>query len=493
VCRIRQVRVRLTVTPEDVRRARVAELWADAFDRALRAAMAAGGSDVVTAESRAAWIADFIIRLLDGDSVDGWAYEEFAPVAPLATGEAVVTVIEDNAAAATDVMVALDVRQHLGRMLAALDASQSARVLGVLDRGDPASSRALGLDDLMAVAALVLEAARIPPGLDAWARGGAVLETRAIRLFATQRRLGGVSDRPYLSASRIRDALRTIEWLCALRIALGPDGSLPTIAAALVRLMRGATTAIDARLMSPPVAPGDVSAAALEAARTFGALLDRVHAEVPSFGTDAVRQLAGRWIESDLASILLLVPAVLRLEWPQRIRASRSWATYGPRALTYALAGAALALAGHPPVLTDVDRGLLLFAGWTGEPDVGGFRHWLDAASIDDRRDLLEALLGRDGAVAVSGEWASTFQALAHALTRRFAENLRGFRRSSDRFVIERFLSTSGRVLLEPERLVASLDPNPLWVAVHLAGADSPVGAVSWLGDRRVEFELGGL
>jgi hypothetical protein len=256
--------------------------------------------------------------------------------------------------------------------------------------------------------------------------------------------------------------------------------------------MRGEAIAMNAPLSSPVVA-GDVRAADLDAARTLGALLDRVHIDVPSFGAEAVSKLAGRWIDSDLASVLLLVPVVIRLGWPQRIRASRRWETYGPRALTYSLAGAALALVGRPPVLTDVDRGLLVFAGWTGEPDVAGFRHWLDAASIDDRRDVLEALLGRDDAVAAAGEWVSTFQALAHALTRRFAEDLRGFRRSSDRFVVQRFLSTPGRVLIEPERLFVSLEPNPLWVAVHLAGADSPVAAARWLGDRRVEFELGGL
>jgi hypothetical protein len=215
---------------------------------------------------------------------------------------------------------------------------------------------------------------------------------------------------------------------------------------------------------------------------------------VPSAGVEAARQLAGHWIDSDLASLFLLVPVLLRLGWPHRIRTSRCWDEYGPRALTYTLAGAALAIAGRPPEPAVADRGLLLFAGWTGEPDVRGFRRWLEATSVDERCDLLVSLLseGEVPAEAASG-WESAFQTLAHALVRRFADDLRGFRRSSDRFVIERFLSTPGRVLIEPDRLLVSLRPNPLWVAVHLSGGDSPVDPAGWLGDRRVEFELEGL
>jgi hypothetical protein len=48
-------------------------------------------------------------------------------------------------------------------------------------------------------------------------------------------------------------------------------------------------------------------------------------------------------------------------------------------------------------------------------------------------------------------------------------------------------------VLVEPERLVVSLEPNPLWVAVQLSGAESPIDSVEWLSNRRLELELGGL
>jgi len=494
VCRIRQLRVRLRVTPEDVRRARLPDLWADAFSHALHAAAATGGADLVAAESRADWIARFVIRLLDGDSVDGWAYEEFSSVTSLAAGDALAALFEENAADAPAVLAILDARHQLGRTLGTLSAAQIARILGVLDRGDPPSPRPLAATDLLAAAALLLDAARASSDLDSWTRGPSSLDARTIRLFAAQRQLGSSEPQPYLSAGRLRDALQAIEWLCALRLALHADASKRAIAEVLAQLRRGESLLVDARLMSPAAAfSRSATDPDLEAAHTLVALLDRVRSALPSTGVEAARQLAGRWIDSELASVLLLIPIVLRLGWPRRIRVSRCWASHGPRALTYALAGAALAIVGRPPVLADADRGLLLFAGWTGELDVRGFQRWLETTSVDDRRDLLDSLTADAGATQTADDWEFTFRALAHALVRRFAEDLRGFRRSSDRFVVEHFLSTAGRVLLEPARVLVSLRSNPLWVALHVSGGDAPVDSADWLGGRRVEFELEGL
>jgi hypothetical protein len=291
--------------------------------------------------------------------------------------------------------------------------------------------------------------------------------------------------------------------LCALRLALHADASTRAIADALAQLRRGEPTVMDARLLlpaaldptlgSPAAASSGATDADLDVAHTLAALLDRVKSAVPSSGVEAARQLAGHWIDSELASVLLLIPVVLRLGWPQRIRASRCWTIHGPRALTYALAGAALATAGRPPLLADADRGLLLFAGWTGAPDVRGFQRWLETTSVEDRRDLLDSLIADTEATQTADDWESVFRALVHALVRRFAGDLRGFRRSSDRFIVERILSTPGRVLLEPARVFVSLRSNPLWVAVHVSGGDAPVDSADWLGGRRVEFELEGL
>ena len=118
---------------------------------------------------------------------------------------------------------------------------------------------------------------------------------------------------------------------------------------------------------------------------------------------------------------------------------------------------------------------------------------WLETTSAEDRRDLLDSLIPDAEATQTADDWESAFRVLAHALVQRFAGDLRGFRRSSDRFVVERFLSTPGRVLLEPERVFVSLRSNPLWVAVHASGGDLPVDSADWLGGRRVEFELEGL
>jgi hypothetical protein len=494
VCRIRQLRIRLQVTPDDVRRSRLSDLWAEAFERALTAAVAnPGGVDLIIAESRAHWIAQFLLRLLQGEPVDGWAYREFSQTASLMAADAITDILETNAAHAHDVLTILDGGHHLARLIAALTDTQIRRVVGVLDRSQPPSPRAIDVHDLSAVARLVLEGGR--ETLD---RRLPDADSRAIALFIAQRRLCAFQGQPLRPPARIRDALHVIEWMCGLRRVMPGEESTQAIAAVLARLRHGLLPPTDAPLavllplLSRPVAdPRDGDA---DAARTLGDMIDRVLSEVPSTGAQAARQLTGRSIDSGFASLLLLVPAVLRLGWQQRIRTSACWGEQGPRALTYTLAGAALAIAGRPPELAGVDPGLLLFAGWTGEPDVRGFRRWLEGASVDERRDLLVSLLPADESRPDAwSSWESAFRAVAHALVRRFADDLRGFRHSSDRFIIERFLSTPGRVLIEPDRLLVSLAPNALWIAVHLSGADSPVHSAGWLGDRRVEFELGGL
>jgi hypothetical protein len=295
--------------------------------------------------------------------------------------------------------------------------------------------------------------------------------------------------------------LRLIEWLCGVQVALPSEARMRVVGAALSQLQQGQLPAMDISLAELVLSTRGVVATDddLSVAKHLSRTLERIQSQVPAIGAATARQLAARWVDSDLASMFLLAGVVRRLGWPERIRMSRCWEEYGPRALTYTLAGTALAIAGRPIDLSEADPGLLLFAGWIDQPDVRGFRRWLDgsAAANDDRRALLASLLDdaqdEERPNGAEASWESTFAHLAHTLVRQFARSLRGFRQSGDRFIVDRLLSTSGRVLVEPDRLVVCLEPNPLWVAVRLSGADSPVDSVEWLSNRRLELELGGL
>ena len=504
VCRIRQLRVRLRVAPRDVTGSKLPGLWAEAFSKALVAAVEHGSdAEVISAGSRAEWVADFLLRILAGDPSGGWAYEEFAAFTSLPCGEAVVALLESMPAEARDILGSLDDRQALGRALGALDSAQAHRVLGLLDRSDPPSAQAWSAAGLQRIAVLIVETAGAIPG-----RHELVSAARAVAIFLAQARPGQLPGMRHQSAGRVLDALRVIEWLCGLQRMLPPDAFVTTAARALAALRRGEMPPLNAEWadVEPPLPrPGNIlhrSANALhedvDAARELAGVLDEVRREVGSAGAEAARHLEGTWIHSEVAGLFLLVPVVTRLGWPARIRTTALWRQHGPRALTCVLAGTALALLGRPPALAAADPGITLFAGWIGEPDVRGFARWVESGSDEDRRDLLRAMVGVDGIddgdVTACGEaWPATFARLGRALVRGLADDLRGFRRSSDRFIVDRFISAAGTVRIEPRRLLVSLRPNPLWVAVHLSGLDTAVDGVSWLADRRVELELGGV
>jgi hypothetical protein len=232
----------------------------------------------------------------------------------------------------------------------------------------------------------------------------------------------------------------------------------------------------------------------LDSAHQLANALTAVREAVPDAGRGAAQRLAGTWHESRVAGLFLLVPMVNRLGWFSRVQRMSMWQEDGPRLLTYVLAGAALSLLNQPLTLLNADPAVGLFAGWSGEPDAAGFERWLARRSSDDRQELLRGLLDQIDRDALAAEsWDTTLERLGQALVRALAATLRGFRRSSDRFIVQRFIESPGRLLVEPRRILVSLRPNAMWVAVHLSGADAPIAYVSWLSGRGVEFDLGGL
>jgi hypothetical protein len=58
---------------------------------------------------------------------------------------------------------------------------------------------------------------------------------------------------------------------------------------------------------------------------------------------------------------------------------------------------------------------------------------------------------------------------------------------------VRMFLERPGRIGRSENRIHAVLDPSPYHVVLHIAGLDEPVHRVSWMGDRRLEFEVGDL
>ena len=194
---------------------------------------------------------------------------------------------------------------------------------------------------------------------------------------------------------------------------------------------------------------------------------------------------------SAVAGLFLLVPVIERLDWPERIRRSVLGAEYGSRAVIYVLTGTALALLGQSATqVSRLDPGVATFAGW-GESFDPSAVAWMcrnqDAAACGE---LLRSVLGESIDVNAIAGWDSTFGELGSHLVRRFAERLRGFSRSSERFIVSHMLAVPGVIAVDERRVLVRLHSSAFWPVVRLSGADEAVDAVSWLGGRRLEFEI---
>ena len=199
---------------------------------------------------------------------------------------------------------------------------------------------------------------------------------------------------------------------------------------------------------------------------------------------------AGKRIGSGVAGLLLLVPSIIRLGWPQAMETTALWGRHGPRALTYVLAAVGQHLLENRCGGDILDPGVAIFAGWMGEPDLAGFRRFNDDVTSDDCRELSRAL-GISSAADAGADWHATIAAAADRLISEFASRIRGFGRSSREFVVQKLLAVSGEIAIEERRLSVTLAPCPFHVALHVASAFETVNAVSWLGFRDLVFHPG--
>jgi hypothetical protein len=190
---------------------------------------------------------------------------------------------------------------------------------------------------------------------------------------------------------------------------------------------------------------------------------------------------AGRWVRSECCGVLLLLSTVRRMGlW--RLAMEPEFVKFGgPRAFSFLLLAAGIKLLGEWDPEGQIDPAVELFSGIFSEVDRAGLKQFF-AAETPVVADLIHG-----------GSWPEALENLAMDLSREFAQRVRGFRQASRETVVKQFLRVRGRVLVEEQRLLVSLDSNPWAVALHISGADESLEGVEWLGGRRVEFVLEGL
>jgi hypothetical protein len=482
LCRIRQLAVRVLVAPGDLSEDRLATLWAAAFARALREALTRSGApgrarpEIVRAESRAAWLARWIADLIAGTAGSRWEYAEFRALEGQGAAAALAALLAEPGEI-EGVLLLLARRRLLETFLRLFNDAALEQLIAAISTAAGAEESASAVGDLVVVARACAA------GMTALARGRLTDRSVALKLFVLLRweapRTAPATPRRVLHALNALGALLdlTAHHGAGLDVLARLDGRVeawvgrpahPAVACILAALR-----ALVVRFAAghPPRALADLAEA-----------IEQLRPLAPAPGTQGER-----WVSSDVAGLFLLVGSLERLDWPRRWLAGPLGAQHGPRAVSYLLGGLALALVGRfSEAIGPLDPGVAIFAGFFGEPDLGGMRRFFAAP--------LPGGLAEARAVSASAQtWAGELETLADLLVRTFAVRIRGFRDASRAFLVSRLIATPGRVRIEDHRIQVRLAPNPLHIALHVSGIDYAVGPLAWYGGRSVDLELEGL
>ena len=481
ICRIKRLHVRVRIAGRQLTDTGLTQASTDAFVRTLLIALdqSTDRGDLLFAANRGEWLAHWLVRRLGGDP-ETWAFAALSDLNAGSYDNAVASIVTRFPSDVGDLLASLAGVEELERWLAATSPGTHEGVCDAIDR-TYGPRRPSALPDLIAIARLAV------PRLRSGRRRLGTTAT-AIQLFAAARH-GSTEFAGHLPPpGAILQMLRALDYLVADNGAArcSSDGEFASFVRALTTAVGDAGLAATiARALTSPDADPTSDAAELKS------LVLSAREAIGSPAGPAV----GHAIRIDLrhAGLFLTVSTIASLGWLERARRSTFWAIHGSRALTYIVFGTALALLNRSSVeADDGDRSASLFAGWLVEPAPGAYRQALSQGDERMRTQLLtdlDAATPGDG----TGDWQQTFALLADRVASAFAARLRGFRRSSRAFIVERFLKSPGRVIVNDDTIVVRLEANPFWSAAHASGVDTPIDAVPWLGGRRIEFELEGL
>ena len=474
VCLIRRLTVRLRLQARQLTETAIADAWAEAFCAALLTAMNQPPSgSLVALDSVEEWLAAVAEAVLEGRRLSEWPFDQFTALDGMDVADSIRIIVRESTADWPAVLQILARRGSLGRLVAALGTSGCRDVFeAIADRTDGRPVATIA--DLITIGRGLLA----DPVLGAASRSESMAAV-AIRWIAAAADGGRV---PPFSPRDLRAAVEALVWM-----ANAPTNSFDhQVAHDALRYGADAPSvmALVRSLCGPAAGDSHDTPARMALQQVLTLIADPSRAAVPYIETH----------DTAMAGLLFLVPVVDRLGWPEQVRRSALGARYGSRALTYVLAGAGTALAGElPSTVTRFDPAVPIFSGWLRAADPAALRELCRDEDGATREELIETLCGGRDLGEASTTWDGTFIRLGSRLLREFATRLRGLARSSDRFLVERTVAVPGTVTVGERVIVANLRPQPLWPALHVSGADTPVDRVTWIDGRRLEFRLEGL
>jgi hypothetical protein len=530
IARIRQLRVRVSIPAAQLRPDTLAEAWTAAFLQELFAALAhLNGVEILHFENRAEYVAAAIRDLLNGVTAQRWAYDEFGNLFGIGTSEAVLALFEREHSESFQILLILEDWGLLDRLLAIWNEPALERFFSIVAVETGAGDGRFSIEDLIVVAQLLLERPSVHCEMEVTGDPRLVATKIALKVFIGLARKSDWRTARIVSPQTIAKALRMLGALLDLfksaqtrwpsltgtaehsedpsvagpvldiRSMIVAGGNKdPTAFTKLLdtfRLIAGSHTRQNLLIEFENI----IAAGTLEGRTAFAELLEKLvpitkqRTLVANTENGQERILEARWKSTDCAGLFLLISVLEKLEWEDRITRSSLNPTYGPRLLTYILAGVASAILDRfSEEPTYLDAGMALFSGWIDQPNLGGLRAFLASASIETQRDLLQELLGEERTEGSSINWLTCFDSLGNHLIQEFTKQIRCFGKPSRSFVVKNFVALPGRIGIEETRLVVVFTSSPLHVVLHLSGLDDPVEAIGWLGGRRIEFQTEG-
>jgi hypothetical protein len=491
VVRIRRLNVRLTLGAGELSSEALADAWAQALVRSLFEALAYPTGfhqvQIVRADNRAAFLATFLRDLLGGTASGRWEYAEFAELLRLPVTEAALTLLQENPADVVRTLTALAGLPDLEQLLLRLDDLAAERLfLLIAQSSDVEFSQELTWED-------VVWTARQVPAAPRFQRETVASRRLALWIFV---QTGGSEVR---SPRLIFQALMACTCLLACSELLEPGLVCPPDTLEAVA-RRGGLRLLPAVAKLFQSLDDEAEPDRAAERRLSGPLLVRLGEALeqlrPLEPTRVAETVPAQtpWLAIQSAGLLLLVRVLQRLGWSYR-RGDLSWLPWRePRWFQVLLAGVGSAVLGQS--VTEVDAlepAVLLFAGMERQADIAGLRHMLAEVNAAGRRRLLEQLAPDADATTCAVDWATTLDALAGRLVDEFGALVRGFWQASREALVRQFLRTPGQVRLGERVVSVLLEPSPYHAALHVSGLDDPLSAVSWMGDRRLEYRLLGL
>jgi hypothetical protein len=483
IVRIRRLSVRVILPASELTEESLSKAWMQALMKAIFTALAypslAGPIEVFRAETVAGYLAGVLRDLLDGVAASRWYYEEFREIFQLGNTQAALTLLCRSKSETLGILLELARAGQLDRLLARFDELALEKVFGALAIPEDSEPTPLPLSVLISAAKLAL--ANLPAK-------ASMLRTRrfALQIFVAAQAGPGAN----VSLRALHRALSSL-WLlmtnAILPLDVGFDPAMITDATDVphvTRLSPDVQALVETITREMRLHPQSISLAELN--RLIDDLRVRLNVVPPPAAAPNVRTITSEW-----CGLFFLASTLNGFGWvPSWMRLSE----FQRGGISNLLAGIALTIAGQlEQEPRRLDPGLALFAGYFEEADLGHLRRLWSEGSPRLRLEVLEAALGEQQTLESAETWDRVFDRLAGVLIERFASRLRGFKQAARSSIVQTFLKRTGQIRIEDSRIVVVPEPSAYHVVLHISGMDSPVGSLSWLNGRRLEFEVGDL